>query len=322
MDRPNRPVQSAPLTYLVTGGTGFIGAALCNRLLADGHAVFILTRQYKKLTTQGRTGVTYIHHLADLNPGVAFDVVINLAGEPVVGARWSASRRAALQASRRDLTHELVRWMQSVNTRPRLMISASAIGYYGVQDENDMSMLAEDAPAQSIFMSELCQEWEAAALAAKSLGVSVAIIRLGVVLADVGEHKGALPPMVLPLRFGLSGKIGTGRQAISWVHRDDVLAAIEFLQTLPTGQVDGIYNLCAPQPCTQVDFIKAVAHGMQSRVLLPLSAPAWVLRLVLGEQASLLLQGQRVIPRRLIDLGYQFHFATLDAALEDCLRYH
>ena len=318
MDTP--PQNPHPLNCLVTGGTGFIGAALCHQLREQGLTVTILTRQRSLLQATAQAGLSYVGRLADLPVTQAFDVVINLAGEPVVGPRWSARRRAVLHASRRDLTQELVAWIAKAQFRPQLLISASAIGYYGVQDDNDLSALDEAAPAQAIFMSELCQQWEQAAQAARSLGVRVAIIRLGVVLGRLKEGKGALPPMVLPLKFGLSGKIGSGRQTVSWVHLDDVLGAIQFLLTRPAQEADGIYNLCAPVPCTQEVFMATAAEVLQARVLVPLATPACVLRVILGEQSSLLLQGQRVVPARLSAVGYQFRWPALASALQDCLR--
>ena len=314
------PLHAPALNYLVTGGTGFIGGALCKTLLAKGHRVTILSRQFNDMAAGAGSGVTYIRSFADLSPQAEFDVVINLAGAPVVGPRWSSARRAALHASRRDLTHALRAWIQCANHRPRLMISASAIGYYGVQDESDTSALSEDAPAQAIFMSELCQEWEKAAIALEPLGVPVAIIRLGVVLAKVSSGKGALPKMVQPLRFGLGGQIGSGGQVISWVHLDDVLGAIEFLQSLPPSQARGICNLCAPQPSSQAEFMQEARRWIGPSIHFPVPVPGWLLRLVMGEQAGLLVQGQRVIPRRLLDLGYPFRWPALPMALEDCLR--
>lgn len=316
----DHPLESPSQHYLVTGGTGFLGSALCDMLLAKGHRVTILTRQFNDLVANGRTGVTYVRNLVDLSANVKFDVVINLAGEPVVGPRWTANRRAVLHASRRDLTNALVKWIQSANHLPRLMISASAIGYYGVQNEKDKSQLTEAAPSQPIFMSELCQEWESAALSLKPFGVPVAVIRLGVVLATVSSGKGALPKMVQPLRLGLCGRIGSGRQIVSWVHLNDVLGVIEYLQSLPLEQVSDFYNLCAPQPCSQAEFMQEARRWIGPGKYLPLSIPGWVLKFALGEQAELLTKGQRVIPTRLLNLGYQFRWPRLALALEDCLN--
>ena len=312
--------QPTSRNYLITGGSGFIGSALCDRLLGKGHRVTVLTRKYKELTTTARSGATFIGSFADLPSTAKFDVVINLAGEPVVGPRWTTERRAALHASRRDLTQALVGWIKSADFKPALMISASAIGYYGVQDENDPTQLTENAPPQNIFMSELCKEWEKSATALEASGVPVAIIRLGVVLADVNSGKGALPKMVQPLRFGVGGRIGSGRQIISWVHLDDVLGVIDFLQSRPVEQIRGVHNLCAPQPASQSEFMREAQRWIGPFAHLPAPVPQWVLKLALGEQAGLLVQGQRVIPLRLLDLGYQFRWPTLSSALKDCLH--
>lgn len=312
--RPDHPHETRAQHYLVTGGTGFIGTALCARLLADGQRVTVLSRQAQPSVAPG---LTYVRSLNELSPQTRFDVVVNLAGEPVVGPRWSAARRAVLHASRRDLTQALVRWLQNAQDKPRLLISASAIGYYGVQDENDAAVLGEDAPPQPIFMSELCQQWEQAAAALAD--VPVAVMRLGVVLAHVTSGQGALPKMVAPLRLGLGGRLGSGRQIVSWVHLDDVLGAMDFVQSLPPAQASGVFNLTAPQPVSQAQFMDAARACMRPAVCVPLAVPAWVLQLALGEQAGLLVQGQRVLPQRLLQLGYTFRWPALDQALAACL---
>ncbi len=309
-----------PLRVLITGGTGFIGGALCKALLADGHALTVLARNPQKALALLGGHVKTFTHFETLDPQTPFDVVINLAGEPVVGPRWTTARKAVLHASRSGLTQALVAWIGRAHIKPRFMISGSAIGYYGVQPPGDPAALAEDAPPQPIFMSELCQAWEASAQAVQTLGVSLALLRIGVVLGPYSSGQGALPKMLLPLRMGLGGQLGNGAQVVSWVHLADVLGSMAHLIRLPPAQARGVFNLTAPQPCTQKDFMRVAARALHRTWALPVATPAWLLQSLLGEQAGILVQGQRVVPRHLLDSGYQFTYAELASAMADCVR--
>lgn len=309
----------APLRVLVTGGTGFIGTALCRAMLQQGHALTLLVRNPAKASALFGSAVRTVQSVADLDPATRFDAVVNLAGEPIVGPRWSAARKAVLHASRHGLTQSLVEWIAGAHHKPRLMITGSAIGYYGVQADGDLSGLSEEAPAQDIFMSEICQAWEASAQAVRELGVTLTVLRLGIVLGPCSTGLGALPKMLLPLRFGLSGRVGRGQQAVSWVHLADVLGAIAHVMRLPDTAAQGAFNITAPQPCSQQEFMKVASQVMARRWLLPIATPAWLLQGALGEQASLLVQGQRVVPTRLLHSGYSFAFPQLASALADCV---
>ncbi|QDL55350.1 TIGR01777 family oxidoreductase [Rhodoferax aquaticus] len=308
-----------PQRVLITGGTGFIGSALCKALLADGHSVTVLTRNPGKAQAVLGSQVVTFSNFDALSVQSAFDVVINLAGEPVVGPRWTAARKAVLLASRSGVTDALVAWLQRAHTKPRLMISGSAIGFYGVQAQGDRTELAEDAAPQAIFMSELCQAWEASAKAVQAMGVPLALLRIGVVLGPCSTGQGALPKMVLPLRLGVGGQLGNGQQVVSWVHLADVLGAVAHLMRLPAMQAQGVYNLTAPQACSQHMFMQVAAQAMHRSWALPLPTPAWVLRVLMGEQAGLLLEGQRVAPTRLLGSGYRFAYGDVAAALKHCL---
>ena len=320
MKNPTEPrFADAPLRLLITGGTGFIGTALCRALLAQGHDLTLLARQPHKVSELLGPNVRSVPNLRALDAATPLDVVINLAGEPIVGPRWTAARKAVLHASRRDLTASLVAWIAGAHSKPRLMISGSAIGYYGVQASSDASALAEDAPTQELFMSEICQAWEASAQAVGELGVTLALLRLGIVLGPCSAGQGALPKMLLPVRFGLNGVLGQGQQVVSWVHLADVLGAIAHVMRLPEAQAQGAFNLTAPESCSQKEFMRLAAQALGRHWTLPIAAPSWILQGLMGEQASLLLQGQRVVPTHLLDTGYRFAFAQLSQALKDCV---
>lgn len=315
----DKSFADAPVRLLITGGTGFIGTALCRALLQQEHALTLLVRNPAKATELFGSRVRTIQSFSDLDPATPFDVLVNLAGEPIVGPRWTTARKVVLHASRRGLTQSLVEWIARAHSKPRLMISGSAIGYYGVQSDGDLSTLSEDAPAQDIFMSEICQAWEASAQAVRRHGVTLSLLRLGFVLGPCSTGQGALPKMLLPLRLGLNGVLGHGQQIVSWVHVADVLGAIAHVMRLPDAKAEGAFNITAPEPCRQQEFMRVAAQVMKRQWLLPMATPSWALQGLLGEQASLLLQGQRVGPTRLLDTGYTFAFPQLASALKDCV---
>ena len=299
-------------SLLITGGTGFIGQELCRALLADGHELTLLSRDPLKTTHLFGGRVHCITKMDDLDPGTRFDVVINLAGERILGPRWSTDRRRKLIESRVGITRSLVEWIAQSTNKPRLMISASAVGYYEVQPEDDPTALGEDAPSRPDFVSEICRQWENAAQPVSNYGVSLAVLRFGVVLG----HKGALPVMRLPFLLGLGGRLGNGRQVMSWVHIKDVLGSIAHIISNSTARsVDGTYNVIAPQAVTQGEFAKTLGRVLHRPAVLPM--PAGVMRFILGEQATILLTGQRAYPAHLERDGYQFRFPQLESALRD-----
>ena len=301
-------------TVLVTGATGFVGHRLVAALLADGQRVIAMSRDTARAARQLGSGVRCIMTAADLAPAERIDIVINLAGARIVGPRWTAKRQAALRASRVALTNRLVDWIAGAEHKPRLLLSASAIGYYGVQPQGAMVPLAEDSPPQPVFMSQPCREWEVAAQRAAQHGVQVATTRFGLVLG----HGGALPGMLLPVKLGAGGPLGGGRQALSWIHVEDVLRAQAWLaQRSERTSVQGAWNFTAPQCVTQREFIATAARLLHRPAFLP--TPAWPVRLLLGEQADLLLEGQCVEPARLQREGFTFRYPSLGAALGELL---
>jgi uncharacterized protein (TIGR01777 family) len=302
---------AADRSFLVTGATGFIGQRLVHALLQGGQRVTVLTRQPRQAAWLFDGRVDCVASMDQLPPSRRIDVVINLAGARILGWRWTAARRAALRRSRVALTDKVVAWIARAEHKPALLLSGSAIGYYGVQPQGDATELTEDAPPQPVFMSDLCREWEQAAQAASAHGVTVACMRFGLVLG----RQGALPMLLLPIKLGLAGPLGGGHQWQSWIHVDDVIGAMAHLcRTGGGGGEGGSYNFTAPESLTQAQFSRVAAGVLHRPYGFP--TPGWPMRLALGEQADLLLEGQRVAPQRLLAAGYAFRYPRLAPALQ------
>jgi uncharacterized protein (TIGR01777 family) len=292
----------AGVHILITGGTGFIGTALTRSLNADGHRVTILTR--------GRHAsgdlCQYVNALQELPDRETIDGVVNLAGASLAERRWSAAYKRTLRDSRLNTTSSLVDWMAGRSRRPPVLVSASAIGYYGSQGDEP---LVEDSAVVPGFAQALCADWEAAAAQAEAPGTRVCLARIGVVLDSDG---GAMDQLRRPFRFGIANWLGDGRQWLSWVHRADVVAALRFL--IESGEHAGPFNLTAPEPVTSRGFCDAMKRHTSTLITAPVPAP--VMRLMLGEMAEeLLLNGQRVLPARLQEAGFRFRYPALDEAL-------
>ena len=285
---------------LMTGGTGLIGAATVAALEAKGVSVSVLSRR----PPADAPRVEYITSLSQCEGPV--DAVINLAGAGLADRRWTRAYKKEIFASRVALTGRLVDWMRSQSTPPVRLISASAIGYYGASEDG---VFSEDAPSGAGFSAELCRQWEESAVCAQDLGTAVTRLRLGVVFSSRG---GALGKMIQANQFGIESWLGTGSQWLSWVHITDVVRAIQFV--LERGTPASVYNLVAPEAASHRTFAREVARHKGS--LLRLGVPAFAVRWLAGEMADeLLLQGQRVVPTRLIDDGFEFRYPTLNEAL-------
>ncbi len=293
--------------YLVTGGTGFIGRALCRELLRRGQ-VTVLTRSRRRAEQVLRPEVGTIESLDELS-GLPPQAVINLAGESLATVRWSNDRKAQLRQSRVDTTRELVRWMGTLKEKPSVLVSASAIGYYGGRGDEE---IREDALPGHEFQSDLCREWERAAHEAEALGIRVCCLRFGIVL---GRDGGVLARMLPAFRMGLGGPMGNGAQWMSWIHRDDLVGAIQWALARPGAS--GAYNTTAPAPVTNGEFTRVLGAVMHRPARLKI--PALALQVLFGEMSRLLLSGQRVVPTRLQESGFIFRQPDLRGALEHLL---
>ncbi|QLL12421.1 TIGR01777 family oxidoreductase [Pseudomonas chlororaphis] len=292
---------------LLTGGTGLIGRQLCRHWLTQGHQLTVWSRRpaaVPKLCGTQVRGIARLDELAE----EPVDAIINLAGAPIADRPWTHKRKALLWSSRITLTEKLLAWLESRGQKPGLLISGSAVGWYGDGGERELN---EDSPPVSEdFASQLCIAWEETAQRAEAMGVRVVLIRTGLVLAAEG---GFLSRLLLPFKLALGGPIGNGRQWMPWIHIKDQIALIDFL--LHRSDASGPYNACAPKPVRNREFAKTLGSVLHRPAVVPV--PAFVLRVGLGELSLLLLGGQRAVPARLLAAGFTFQFTDLRAALDD-----
>ncbi|WPP00678.1 TIGR01777 family oxidoreductase [Pseudomonas sp. HR96] len=291
---------------LLTGGTGLIGRRLCQYWLAQGHRLTVLSRRPEEVPRLCGASVQGIADLSQLG-NAPVDAVVNLAGQPIAARPWTGKRRASLWASRIGSTERLLAWLESRESRPAVLISGSAVGWYGDGGERELTEAAP--PVREDFASQLCIAWEETALRAQALGIRVACIRTGLVLASEG---GFLQPLKLPFKLGLGGPIGDGRQWMAWIHIDDQIALIDFI--LHRNDASGPYNACAPQPVRNREFARLFGRALHRPAFLPL--PALLLR-PLGEMSGLLLGGQHARPARLLEAGFVFRYTELSQALAE-----
>ena len=239
------------------------------------------------------------------------DAVVNLAGAPIADRPWTRSRKALLWSSRITLTETLVAWLQSREQKPAVLVSGSAVGWYG--DGGERELTEESPPVSEDFASHLCIAWEETAQRVEALGMRVVLVRTGLVLAAEG---GFLSRLLLPFKLALGGPIGNGRQWMPWIHIKDQIALIDFL--VHENAASGPYNACAPQPVRNAEFARTLGQVLHRPAFMPM--PAFVLRVLLGEMSGLLLGGQRARPARLLAAGFTFQFTDLRAALDDVAR--
>jgi len=297
------------MDILIAGGTGSIGRVLCRSLLGKGHRLTVLSRKPGTVKTICGENVAAIAPLADLPSSVHFDAVVNLAGEPVIGPYWTETRKQRLWGSRVTLTGQLVDFMARAEITPAVLVSASAVGYYG--DGGD-TIISERSGGTGGFAHELCDGWEKAAMRAEGLGVRVCVVRFGLVLMP---HGGMLKSMLPSFRLGLGAKLGDGKQWMPWIHCCDLVSMLESLLDNPS--LSGVFNGVSPNPVTNAEFTACLARHLHRPAFL--SMPGFVLKLAMGEMGGLLLEGQRAMPQRFLESGFQFQYGSLDSALDEIL---
>jgi uncharacterized protein (TIGR01777 family) len=303
------------MKLVIAGGTGFLGTPLAWTWAEEGHDVRVLTRalppgQVRHESGTGSPGISRVGWLADGSPAPAGEIdgaaaVINLAGESIAGARWTAARKQVLADSRIQPARSLVAAIAAAPTPPPVFISASGIGYYG---DRGSEALAETAGPGRDFLAGLCVTWENEALKAQRPGVRVVLLRTGIVLEKSG---GALPQMARPFRFFAGGPIGSGRQYFSWIHRHDWSEMVRWIVDTPA--IAGPVNVSAPHPVTNATLARALGRALHRPALLP--APRVALRIALGEMADALLASQRALPNVALAHGYHFRYPEIEIAL-------
>lgn len=297
-------------TYLLTGGTGLIGRAISEKLLGKGHQIIILSRDTAKVHDLFGDKVTSVNDLQKIPAAQQIDIVINLAGAPIADKRWSDKQKQTLRNSRIGLTRQLVGWLQQRSLKPHTLISGSAVGWYGDQQAD---IVTEHSDYHDDFAHQLCEDWEQAALAATEMGIRVAIVRTGLVIAANG---GFLSKMLLPFKLGLGGPIADGQQYMPWIHLADISDLFLFLAE--DDSANGVFNGTAPNPVTNNEFTKTFASTLNRPAIF--RVPACVLKTAMGEMATLLLGGQRAIPEKALAAGFAFKYTELKPALEAVLN--
>ncbi len=287
------------MRVLLAGGTGFIGDPVARALRAAGHDVTIVSRHpgYVPAKSIAWDGVRRAMQETD--------AVVSLAGEPIAGGRWTPARKAAIRGSRLDATRAIVSAIADATARPSVLVNASAVGYYGPRGDETLD---ETADAGDDFLARVCRQWEAEAFRAQALDVRVVALRIGVVLAPGG---GALGRMLVPFRACLGGRLGSGRQWMSWIHRADVVGLV--LAALGDAAYAGPVNATAPAPVRNREFTTALARAVHRPAFM--RVPGLALRLALGEMAGMLLTGQRVVPAKATSAGYAFRYPDVASAL-------
>jgi uncharacterized protein (TIGR01777 family) len=301
------------MRVIITGGTGLIGRALAADLVKDGHETIVLSRRPERATglpaeaQVKRWDAQTAEGWGSLIDGA--DAIVNLAGASIAG-RWTASRKRRIRESRLNAGRAVVQAVELAGVKPRVVVQASGVGYYGPRGDEE---IVEKEPAGNDFLGQLAVEWESSTASVERMDVRHAVIRSGAVFSTEG---GAFPPMLLQSRLFLGGPLGSGQQWLPWIHMADEVRAIRFL--IENERARGPFNLVAPNPLTSTKFNRVLGRVMRRPSFIPV--PAFALRLLAGEMSTVLLDGQRTIPRRLLDLGFTFRFPNAEEALRDLLR--
>ncbi|MDO6639259.1 TIGR01777 family oxidoreductase [Shewanella sp. 5_MG-2023] len=293
------------MKILITGATGFVGQQLVH-LLQEEHKLTIVSRNIEHAEAVLGNKHHYLSGLDTLDNLNEFDSVINLAGEPIVGKRWSQQQKQRICDSRWNITARLAQLIQQSTTPPASFISASAIGFYGRQGQEPVD---EHSQAHDEFSHQVCSEWEHLALKAQSENTRVCVLRIGIVL---GKNGGALAKMLPPFKLGLGGPIGKGTHGVSWIHIDDLTHLIEHL--INSNDAKGIFNATAPNPVNHKQFAQSLGFTLKRPAKIP--TPVLALRLAMGEMADLIVEGQFVLPKRTLASGFNFKYTHIDPALD------
>ena len=302
------------MRVIITGGTGLIGESLSKALIADGNEVIVLSRAPEKVKDapagvklqkwDGKSAEGW-GQLAD-----GAGAIVNLAGAGIADKRWSQERKREIRQSRIDAGKAVMEAIAAASTKPGVLIQSSAVGYYGTQTGD--AQVTESFSPGGDFLSKVCFDWETSTAPASKQGVRRAVIRTGVVLSNAG---GAFPKQVMPFKFFAGGPVGSGKQWYPWIHIDDEVRAIQFL--IANEKAEGPFNLSAPNPVTNQEFGKLIGEVLGRPSFMP--APGFAMQGVFGEMSVILLEGQRAVPQRLLELGFKFKYETALAALKDLL---
>ncbi|MFA4980567.1 MAG: TIGR01777 family oxidoreductase [Sphingobacterium sp.] len=302
------------MNVLIFGGTGFVGRNLTEELLANGYQVFVVTRNRQRTANSLENNVKIIEWdnispLSSIYELRGIDAVVNLAGESIGNRRWSDSVKQEILASRIRTTGAIATAINNRTIQPKVLINASAVGYYGPRQDDEIT---ESAEAGQDFLAQVCRDWENEAYKVQKDLTRVVTIRIGVVLGS----KGALNRMAMPFKFYIGGPLGTGNQWLSWIHIQDLTSMIRFV--IEHQELTGPINATAPEPVTMRDFCKVLGEVLNRPSWLPV--PEILLKVALGQMAEMLLHGQRVFPKKILSAGFEFRFPKLRSALEDALR--
>ena len=302
------------MRVIITGGTGLIGRPLSQALVAAGHDAIVLTRNPQKVKDMpagvrlqqwdGESAAGW----GELADGAL--AIVNLAGEGIADGRWSNDRKRAIRQSRVDAGKAVMAAIQAAATKPKVLVQASAVGYYGT--ETGDALLGEQYSPGADFLAKVCFDWELSTAAASRQGVRRAVIRTGIVLSNEG---GAFPKLVMPFNFFAGGPLGNGKQWMPWIHWEDQVRAIQFL--IDNEQAEGAFNLAAPNPVRNSEMAKAIGAVKGRPAFMP--APGFAIKTVFGEMGTVVLDGQRAVPQHLQELGFEFKYNTIEAALRELL---
>jgi uncharacterized protein len=304
------------MKILITGATGLIGRAVCRRLSDEGHQLVLLSRRPENTKVVGNTKVFSWepeHGPPERTVWEGVDAVIHLAGEPIASTRWTDEQKRRIRDSRVKGTRHLIMGIGEINTdRPKILVSGSAVGYYGDRGDEELDEGSGPGQAGQGLLTDLCRQWEGEALQGQEMGLRVTLVRTGVVLDATG---GALEKMLLPFKLGLGGRIGDGRRWFPWIHIDDIAGI--FCHALFKRELSGPINGVAPGIVNNDAFTNELAAALRRPAIF--SAPEFVLKIMMGEMAEVVLSSQRVIPRVALETGYNFRFPRLKAALANLL---